>query len=203
MMETYRYLPLEKYTVGWVCALPLELHAAQAMLDERHQDPPHQPHETNVYCLGRIGEHNVVVVSLPAGRYGTNSAAACVAQMMEKFRSIKYGLLVGIAGGVPSYDADVRLGDVVISQPRGQYGGVVQYDLGKIEAGGRNHRTGYLAPPPTILLNALAKFQALGMDQSSQVLADFPMAGGIRIHCMNRHMIMSEVLLAGTVTPAR
>lgn len=166
-----RRLPPESYTVAWVCALPLELQAARAILDEEHQDPPCEPHETNVYCLGRIGLHNVVVVCLPAGRYGTNSAAACAAEMIQKFRSINFGFLVGIGGGVPSTDADVRLGDVVISQPRGQYGGVVQYDLGKLEAGGKARRTGYLCPPPTMLLNALAKFQALQKYQSNNILA--------------------------------
>ncbi|KAL4801790.1 nucleoside phosphorylase domain-containing protein [Aspergillus unguis] len=178
-MENPRFPP-ETYTVGWVCALPLELQAARAMLDEEHEAPLQEPHETNIYCLGRIRHHNVVIVCLPAGRYGTNSAAACVAQMMQKFRFIKLGFLVGIAGGAPSEEADVRLGDVVISQPQGQHGGVVQYDLGKIEAGGKNQRTGYLSPPPTVLLNALAKFRALERDQSSYLSTLFSSAEDLK-----------------------
>ncbi|KAJ5169209.1 uncharacterized protein N7482_004803 [Penicillium canariense] len=166
-----RRLHPEDYTVGWVCALPLELAAARAMLDEEHRDPPRQPHETNVYCLGRISEHNVVIMCLPAGQYGTNSAAASTARMTEKFRSIRFCLMVGIGGGVPSEETDVRLGDVVISQPQAQYGGVVQYDLGKIEADGRTVRTGYLNPPPTVLLNALSKFRSAGQDQACNILA--------------------------------
>ncbi|RDW84050.1 uncharacterized protein DSM5745_04376 [Aspergillus mulundensis] len=173
-------LPLESYTVGWVCALPLELEAARIMLDEHHQDPPREPHEANIYCLGRICEHNVVIVSLPAGRYGTNAAAVCTAQMMEKFRSIRFGFLVGIAGGAPNDEVDVRLGDVVIGQPKGHYGGVVQYDLGKIEIRGESRRTGYLHPPPTMLLNALAKFQAMGKDRSDYITSRLSLVKGVQ-----------------------
>ncbi|RAK95434.1 uncharacterized protein BO80DRAFT_429904 [Aspergillus ibericus CBS 121593] len=39
--------------------------------------------------------------------------------------------LVGIGGGIPSPDADIQLGDVVISTPSGSHPGGVQYDLGK------------------------------------------------------------------------
>ena len=39
--------------------------------------------------------------------------------------------MVGIGGGVPSKTNDIRLDNVVVSMPDGQYGGVVQYDLGK------------------------------------------------------------------------
>jgi nucleoside phosphorylase len=51
--------------------------------------------------------------------------------MQAKFTSIQFSLMVGIGGGVPSDDADIRLGDVVVSQPYKQHGGVVQYDFGK------------------------------------------------------------------------
>src|SRR5947208_2830838 len=124
-----RRLRPEDYTVGWVCALSIELAAAADMLDEEHQDLPQDATDTNLYTLGRIGEHNVVIACLPAGQTGTNSAAAVAFQMKSKFTSIRFGLLVGIGGGVPSAGTDIRLGDVVISQPHMQHGGVVQYDF--------------------------------------------------------------------------
>ena len=62
--------------------------------------------------------------------------------------------------GSPSAGSDIRLGDVVISQPYMQHGGVVQYDFGKTGAGGQFTRTGSLNTPPTALLNALAKLQS-------------------------------------------
>jgi len=47
--------------------------------------------------------------------------------------------MVGIGGGVPcnGHGTDIRLGDVVVSKPTGSYGGVVQYDRGKVTSGGQ------------------------------------------------------------------
>ena len=146
--------------VGWICALPIELAAAAEMLDEEHQDLPQDSTDTNSYTFGRIGEHNVVVACLPAGQLGTSSAAAVASQMRSRFPSIRFGLMVGIGGGVPSAEVDIRLGDVVISQPFAQHGGVVQFDFGKTGPEGRFTRTGSLNAPPMILLAALAKLRS-------------------------------------------
>lgn len=154
-----RRLRREDYTVGWVCALPVELAAAQVMLDEEHQDLPQNDNDTNVYTLGRISKHNIVIACLPKGQAGMNSAAAVATQMKLAFASIQFGLMVGIGGGVPSGEADIRLGDVVVSRPHNLHGGVVQYDLGKATPGGFK-RTGSLNTPPAILLCAIAKLQA-------------------------------------------
>src|SRR5277367_1048260 len=151
-----RRLRREDYNVGWVCALPIELAAAQVLLDEEHEYLGQDVNDTNLYTLGRIGEHNVVIACLPAGQKGPNSATAVAVQMMSTFKSIRFGLMIGIGGGVPSAEADIRLGDVVISQPYKEHGGVVQYDSGKTTPSGFE-RTGLLNAPPTILLNAVSK----------------------------------------------
>src|SRR5437868_3275711 len=114
---TRRRLRHEDYTVGWVCALPIELAAAQEMLDEEDEKLHHDANDTNIYTLGRIGEHNVAIACLPEGQTGTNSAAAVAVQMKSAFTSIRFGLMVGVGGGVPSEDVDIRLGDVVVSRP--------------------------------------------------------------------------------------
>lgn len=154
-----RRLRREEYTVGWVCALHVELVAAQEMLDDEHDTPPCDAHDSNIYTCGRIDEHNVVIACLPEGQMGTNSAAAVAAQMRSTFTSIRFGLMVGIGGGVPSEEADVRLGDVVVSKPLGLHGGVVQYDFGKATSNGLEC-TGFLNAPPTVLLNAVAQLRA-------------------------------------------
>jgi nucleoside phosphorylase len=158
-MAKRRPLHREDYTIGWICALSIELAAAQEMLDEEHEDLYHDANDTNIYTLGRIGEHNVVIACLPKGQTGTNSAAAVAVQMMSAFTSIRFGLMVGIGGGVPSPKADIRLGDVVVSSPDKLHGGVVQYDFGKATPSGFE-RTGFLNAPPKIFLNAVAKLQA-------------------------------------------
>src|SRR5436190_16338005 len=144
------------YTVGVVCALAVELAAATAMLDEEHQDLPQDTNDTGFYTLGRIGEHNVVVACLPAGQMETNSAAVAAAKMKSKFVSIRFGLMVGIRAGIPSVGSDIRLGDIVISQPHMQDGGVIQYDFGKTGPGGHFARRGSLNCPPLVPLEALA-----------------------------------------------
>ena len=165
-----RRLCAEDYTVGWITALPIELAAAAEMLDEEHQDLPQDPDDANLYTLGHIGEHNIVIACLPAGQPGTNSAAGVAMRMKSKFKSIRFGLMVGIGGGVPSVEADIRLGDVVVSQPHMEQGGVVQYDTGKSTRSGFV-RTGSLNTPPALLLNALAKIRAIHLRRKSSLLS--------------------------------
>jgi hypothetical protein len=55
---------------------------------------------------------------------------------------------------VPSDKHDIHLGDVVISMPDGQHGGIVQYGLGKDTNDGFQLK-GFLSPPPSILRNAV------------------------------------------------
>ncbi|RYP45026.1 hypothetical protein DL768_008576 [Monosporascus sp. mg162] len=145
------------YTVGWVCALPKERTAAIAMLDQRHADLPKPPNDYNTYTLGSIGNHNIVIACLPKGKIGTTPAATVAIQMINTFTSIKFGLMVGIGGGIPP---NVRLGDVVVSVPVDQYPGVVQWDLGKAERDDKFKRTGALNNPPTSLLTAVGKLES-------------------------------------------
>jgi hypothetical protein len=156
---SHRALTHDAYSVGIICALPLEKAAATATLDEEHPRLRNAAGDVNEYTLGRVGQHNVVVACLPAGVTGKASAAVVAANMMRSF-PIKIGLMVGIGGGVPSTGADIRLGDVVVSQPTGMHGGVVQWDFGKMEGDGVFRRTGTLNKPPRVLLNALAALQS-------------------------------------------
>ncbi|KAA8643954.1 5'-methylthioadenosine/S-adenosylhomocysteine nucleosidase family protein [Aspergillus tanneri] len=157
----------EDYTVGWICALPIELAAASELLDEEHGGLPYDPSDDSIYTLGRIGQHNIVLVSLPAGQFGTNSAAAVTVKMKAKFPAIRVGLVVGVGGGVPS-SADIRLGDVVVSQPDTGHGGVIQYDLGRATVAGFK-RKGFLNAPPANLLTALNKLRADHLRHRSKV----------------------------------
>ncbi|KAJ4857806.1 ankyrin repeats (3 copies) domain-containing protein [Trichoderma breve] len=143
------------YTIGWVCALRKEQTAATAMLDTIHDDLPNPPSDPNAYTLGSVGKHNIVIACLPEGRYGNNAATTTVTWMVSTFPSVRFGLMVGIGGGIPSNG--VRLGDVVVSKPDSCFPGVIQWDRGKIERGGTIEHTGSLNNPPTALLTSLAK----------------------------------------------
>ena len=144
----------EDYTVGWICALPLEMGVAKMMLGETHSNLPQPATDHNAYTLGRISGHNVVIACLPSGVYGTTSAATVGSRMKGTFPNIQFGLMVGIGGGVPCHSADIRLGDVVVSQR------VVPYDYGKTISGGRFQQTGTLNKPPQVLLTSIAQLQA-------------------------------------------
>ncbi|KAJ5721574.1 Tetratricopeptide-like helical [Penicillium malachiteum] len=148
------------YTVAWICALPLEMTAAKMMLDEVHPRLSQPNSDHNAYTLGSISGHNVVVACLPSGVYGTTTAALVLAHMLETFPSLRFGLMVGIGGGVPSKDVDIRLGDVVVSMPTATSGGVVQYDYGKTMRDGRFERTGSLNKPPQYLLTAVSQMRS-------------------------------------------
>jgi nucleoside phosphorylase len=141
------------YPIGVICALAVEKTAFVAMLDEVHEAPPTPEDDKNSYTFGRIGNHNIVVTCLSGGSMGNSSAATVAKDMLRSF-PIKIGLMVGVGGGVWSQKTDIRLGDVVISQPEGVHGGVVQWDFGKMEFDGFK-RTGSLNKPPRPLLNAL------------------------------------------------
>jgi nucleoside phosphorylase len=175
-----RRLCRDDYTVGWVCALPVELAAAQEMLDEEHHDLERDlnDNDENLYALGSIGGHNVAIVCLPAGHIGNNPAATVATQMRATFKKIRFGLMVGIGGGVPSAEADIRLGDVVVGQPHGSFGGVVQYDTGKTTQSGFE-RTGSLDAPPLVLLSAVAKVRANELRGRSQLFTYISKLGRI------------------------
>jgi nucleoside phosphorylase len=128
------------------------------MFDEVHGNGRSQivhAMDQNSYILGRIGEQNVAVAGLPAGIYGTTPVATVAAHMLASFGAIRFGVLVGVGGGIPSAKHDIHLGDVVVSTPGSSPGAVVQYDFGKVLRGGSLVHTGLLNKPSLAVLNAM------------------------------------------------
>jgi nucleoside phosphorylase len=142
------------------------------MLEEEHEGLENDKNDENLYSLGSIAGHNVAIVSLPAGRIGNNPAAAVATQMRATFKGIRFGLMVGIGGGVPSAGVDIRLGDVVVSQPHQTSSGIIQYDLGKLTPS-TFERIGSLNAPPQILsvmpAAKLADSETVGERESKDV----------------------------------
>jgi nucleoside phosphorylase len=156
------------YGIGIICALVEEKAAMEMMLDEEHEKLDQKSGDHNSYTLGRIGKHNVVIACLPGGHQGKAAATTVAVHMMYSF-PIKLGLMVGIGGGIPSQIPTIRLGDVVVSMPEGTHGGVIQYDLGKLESDGFR-RKGHLDKPPKALLSAITSLRA----QHERKDPDFP-----------------------------
>ncbi|KAJ5710971.1 purine and uridine phosphorylase [Penicillium malachiteum] len=124
------------YIVGWICALPLEMTAAELVLDNEHERLFQPREDQNTYVLGDISGYNEVIACLPAGVVGTSSPSLVGSRMKSTYKNIRFGLLIGVGGGAPSTSNDIRLGDVVVSKPGPSpsgmaLSGVVQYDFGK------------------------------------------------------------------------
>lgn len=160
------------YTVGWVCALAVELKAAKATLDRIHAvslpaDPTKK--DTNAYLLGSLNGHNVVVAYPASGEYGTTSVADVVTQLRASFHSLRFSLIVGVGGGVPSAKEDIRLGDIVVGKSTADRPAFVQYDLGGEGAEDHFKDGRALNQPSPLLLTAAAKTETAHVFDESQL----------------------------------
>ncbi|KAK3988271.1 nucleoside phosphorylase domain-containing protein [Cladorrhinum sp. PSN332] len=174
------HLDNEDYTIGWICTSPIELNAAEFFLSSIHGIPREKNRgDDNIYILGDISRHNVVMASMPVGQYGTAAAAAVTARMLQSFPNVRFGLSVGVAGGVPIQgNRNIHLGDIVVGFGEGRkHGGVIQYDYGKEVQGKGFEETHFLNQAPEILRAALARLlswksrgtEALSEDIATQI----------------------------------
>ena len=53
----------EAYIVGWVCALPIGLAAAQEMLNKEHKDLKQDENDSNLYSLESISGHKALLLA--------------------------------------------------------------------------------------------------------------------------------------------
>ncbi|KAF9762774.1 hypothetical protein IL306_003335 [Fusarium sp. DS 682] len=143
----------DRYTIAWICALHFEMAAAVAMMDEIHGQLPRCFNDNNAYMLGSIEDHNIVIACLPHDQYGNNNAAHVLTNLTRTFPSIRRGLVVGIGGGAPG-KVDIRLGDIVVGTR------IMQYDFGRVLAGGEIQRTAIPKIPEYSLRTAVTNLRA-------------------------------------------
>lgn len=118
----------EEFEVAIVCALETEFEAVCFVIEEFWDGDGDVYGKTtgdlNSYRAGRIGRHNVVLLLLSGT--GKVHAAHAAASLYSSFTRLRLVLLVGGCAAVPRLnDADILLGDVIIST------GVIQYDFGR------------------------------------------------------------------------
>ncbi|KAK5463020.1 hypothetical protein LTS15_002732 [Exophiala xenobiotica] len=136
MPNTTGRIDLDAYSIVWLCPLPVETTAALFMFDEHHEGIIHRQHGRSVeYHFGRIGSHNVAVAGFPSGEVGIGKAGAMAEAVIRDFKTLELGLLTGIGAAIPSNTRDIRLGDVAVADPEGQYPGIVAYDMVKVVPG--------------------------------------------------------------------
>lgn len=159
----------KQYTIGWICAVTTEYVAAQEFLDEEHPRlASRDANDKNIYALGKMGEHKVAIACLPHWNYGLVSAANVASDMLRTFTNIRFGLMVGIGGGVPT-TKDIRLGDIVVSSVDYEKGAVFQYDFGQAVQDKAFSWTKHLDAPPLLLQAAVQDLEAKYERRGNQI----------------------------------
>ncbi|KAK2732729.1 hypothetical protein FQN57_002483 [Myotisia sp. PD_48] len=103
----------DSFTVGCICTTLEEYECAYRMLTEHFKGPElAEGYFDNTYTYGRIGEHHIVVGCRPGHRYTPNPAAHVAQDMIQTFPKLRFVLMVGVGGGAPTIDNDIRLGDL-------------------------------------------------------------------------------------------
>ncbi|KAG5785412.1 hypothetical protein H9Q73_000993 [Fusarium xylarioides] len=173
ILLSQRAIPMQEldpdlYTVAWIAPLDIEARAALHMLDHKHEGRFALGRgDDYVFLAGDVCGHNIIITTLPAGQeYGTGSAAALASQVKKFFPNLWFGLLVGVAAGLPDLSRqpprDIRLGDVLVALTEGESAGLVAYDLGKeTGAGGfKPLRSGHvLATTETVVRSAIGSIR--------------------------------------------
>lgn len=179
MTSPRRILDPAAYTVAWFAPLEIEARAALHLLDNKHHGSFRMgPGNDYVFQAGDVCGHNVVIATFPAGqKYGTGSAAALASQVKNFFPNLWFGLLVGVAAGLPNLSRnpplDIRLGDVLVGLATGNSAGLIAYDLGKATGNDQfellNH--GYaLANTATVVRSAIGSIKLKEPDDTNLFL---------------------------------
>lgn len=80
--------------------------------------------DTNDYTLGRLGKYNIIIAVLPDGEYRIASTASMAINMLHSFPNVRISLMVGIGSKASSRKHNIRLGDIIVSAPYNNKGGV-------------------------------------------------------------------------------
>ena len=143
--------------------------AVQNMLDKKHDKLCQNQEDHNSYTLKAIHEHNVVIACLSSETYDITSAAIVASQLQSTFQAVCFDLMMRIGGSVPSKKADIQLSNIVMSMPRGTFGGIVQHDYDKTISSSHFQQTDTLNKSSQVLLTAVFNLQATHEREDSQI----------------------------------
>ncbi|CAD6188506.1 unnamed protein product [Caenorhabditis auriculariae] len=109
-------------TVAIITCLFVEKQAMDSLIEDSTSIHKYKTGgESNVYTLGRIGNHKVVATKLGLigdSREAITSAGSITTRLLGNFQQIEHVFVVGVGGAVPHYTDErlhARLGDAVIS----------------------------------------------------------------------------------------
>lgn len=138
-----------KPTIAILTALPKEFSMVGKLMSEIRFDLSFGDEKTQ-FPHGRIGSKDVV---LAMSGMGNNLSSSIATKVYDKYPSVKYTFVVGIAGGIPDLDNPanhVSLGDLVISDEKG----VLQYDMTKTKSDGTEYNFSPRPPDATLIRNS-------------------------------------------------
>jgi hypothetical protein len=102
------------------------------------------------------------------------SAAALASQIKNLFRNFWFGLLVGVAAGLPdlAQGRDIRLGDVLVGLAQGENPALIAYDLGKETGDGFQLLRGghVLAITEQVIRSAIGRIKAHAPNDARMIL---------------------------------
>ncbi|ATY63013.1 kinase-like domain [Cordyceps militaris] len=119
--------PLD-YTVAWICTLEMDHAAALALLDETYPLPNvihRAPRDTNLYTLGNVSTHNVVIATAPIRDGGAVSVATVWRDMLHSFPNLRVALVLSVA---PDQKHDMRPGDLLVGSLPNPHISLSQHD---------------------------------------------------------------------------
>lgn len=156
--------PVVTPKIGIITALPKECAAMKAMMQDVEECFFDDRGAGHRFFIGKIASANRKThrVALAQCGMGNNQASIRATNMLNHFKSIDSIIMVGIAGGIPSFEKDgkqVRLGDIVVSQ------GVTQYDFTKETPDGFECRSS-TSKPSAQLLEAVDVMRTYEFDDS-------------------------------------
>lgn len=163
-----REIKPEKVTVAIFCALIEESVAVELSLDEELECRTSS--ERYLYTFGRIGEHHVVIAQ--PNDVGTVNTSNLAAYASHAFKNVRFALMVGIGGGIPSEEKDIRLGDIAVSRAQSGHPAVIPYDFVKYESENKSTLKGILNKPHPILQSADIHVQRDEIRDRSQLPAN-------------------------------
>ncbi|RYO96334.1 hypothetical protein DL764_007492 [Monosporascus ibericus] len=166
-MARLREIKPDEVTVAIFCALSEESVALELSLDEELECPT--SNMKYLYTFGRIREHHIVIAQ--PNDIGTVNAGNLAVYVSHAFKNVRFALMVGIGGGIPSEKNDIRLGDVAVSRAEAGHPGVIQYDFVKYESDNKSTLKGVLNKPHPILLSADIQVQRDEIRDRSQLPA--------------------------------
>ncbi|KAM3480893.1 hypothetical protein MY8738_004744 [Beauveria namnaoensis] len=156
------------YTVAWITTAAITSLAARSIFDYNHEiADPNVSDDFNAYYCGQMAKHHVVVCCLSLGDDRTpDTVRKGVQNMLRIFRRIRVAVLVGVGGGAPSDQHDIRLGDVVASGRGGELPGLVRYDYHK--TGGMSFHDHNILTSPAIA-DAAKELRILYLDTTDRL----------------------------------